>query len=119
MAAAYDRLVREAGGAGQANDGTAALTLDVVGRGRPRLAVHVAAVGRFLLRQGDQAVLLAKMRRDHAGVEYLVIDDLRSPIAPMRATHAAAVAWPWPPSIGSASIRTARWSSTGISPSSN
>ncbi|GIE89635.1 hypothetical protein [Actinoplanes regularis] len=68
------------------------LKLDVAGRGRPDLAVHMAAGGRLLLRQGDQPVLLAKVFTDYSGVEYLVTDRFRSPIAPLRASQAAAIA---------------------------
>ncbi len=80
------------GGVGRANDGGSGLTLDVAGRSRPELAVHVATHCRFMLRQADQGVLLAKMHNDHAAVEYLITGTFRSPIAPMRAAHAAVIA---------------------------
>ncbi|GLW34522.1 hypothetical protein [Actinoplanes regularis] len=76
--------MRESGGVG--------LKLEVTGHGRPGLAVHIAAGGRLLLRQGDQPVLLAKVFNDYSGVEYLVTDRFRSPIAPLRASHAATIA---------------------------
>jgi hypothetical protein len=77
---------------GRADDGGSGLTLDVAGRSRPGLAVHVAAGGRLMLRQGDQPVLLAKLHNDHAGVEYLITGRFRSPIAPVRAAHAEMIA---------------------------
>ncbi|SNS57160.1 hypothetical protein SAMN06264365_118118 [Actinoplanes regularis] len=76
--------MRESGGVG--------LNLEVAGHGRPGLAVHITAGGRLLLRQGDQPVLLAKVFTDYSGVEYLVTDRFRAPIAPLRASHAAAIA---------------------------
>ncbi len=78
--------------AGRASDGVSGLTLDVAGRSRPELAVYVAADGRLLLRQADQAVLLAKLHNDHAAVEYFITGNYRSPIAPTRAADAAAIA---------------------------
>jgi hypothetical protein len=76
----------------RANDGASSLTLEVAGCVRPELAVHVTVGGRILLRQSDQAVLLAKVHRDHAGVEYLTTGRFRSLIAPMRSAHAEAIA---------------------------
>ncbi|SNT14824.1 hypothetical protein [Actinoplanes regularis] len=45
-----------------------------------------------MLRQATQATLLAKIHDDHCGVEYLITGTFRSPIAPMRASHAAVIA---------------------------
>jgi hypothetical protein len=85
------------------NDGGSGLVLDVAGHSRPEFAVHVTTHGRLVLRQAGQAVLLAKVHNDHAGVEYLITGAYRSPILPMRAAHATAIA------DADSQHRTARW----------
>ncbi|ROP29922.1 hypothetical protein EDD30_2749 [Couchioplanes caeruleus] len=77
---------------GRANDGVSVLALEVDGRARPGLAVHVAVDGRLLLRQRDQAILFARVHQDRAGVEYLITGRFRSLIAPMRSVQAEAIA---------------------------
>ncbi|MDG4831530.1 hypothetical protein O7627_19720 [Solwaraspora sp. WMMD1047] len=69
-----------------------ALVLDVERPGPAALRVEVAGRGRLLLRQGDSVALLAVLDDDRAGVDYLATGRFRSPVPPVRAARAAALA---------------------------
>lgn len=74
------------------DDGTwAGLALEVRSRRRPELCLF-SAERRLLLAQRSRAVLLAAVDGDHCGVEFWRTDAYRSPVPPLRAETARALA---------------------------
>ncbi|MES5822701.1 hypothetical protein [Streptomyces sp. RG80] len=74
------------------DDGTwAGLSLQVPSSGRPGLCLF-SAERRLLLCQGPEPVLLAAVEEDHCGVEFWRTDAYRSPVPPLRADTARALA---------------------------
>ncbi|MFJ8582151.1 hypothetical protein [Micromonospora sp. NPDC093277] len=64
------------------------LTLDVAAPARSGLRAEAAGDGRFLIRQADRVVLLARQHPRHHGVHYARPGGYRSPVPPITATLA-------------------------------
>jgi hypothetical protein len=91
----YDHVVRRTNlPAPSAAGSWEALVLDLERPTHAGLLVQVAGRGRLALRQHGAVALLAKVRHDRIGVEYVRTDHFRSPIAPIRATDARAIGEP-------------------------
>ncbi|MDN3021148.1 hypothetical protein [Streptomyces sp. S.PB5] len=69
----------------------AGLSLEMQARPRPDLCLF-SAEGRLLLAQRSRTVLLGAVEEDHCGVEFWRTDGYRSPVAPVRAETARALA---------------------------
>ncbi|MBO3737955.1 hypothetical protein [Actinoplanes flavus] len=59
---------------------------------RPPLRFEVTGGRMLMIRQGDEPVLLGRVDDGHYGVDYARTGRYRSPVPPLRAAHAAAVA---------------------------
>jgi hypothetical protein len=71
--------------------------------GRPPLRVETAGRGLLLIRQGDEPVILGCVDDGGYGVDYVRTGRYRSPVAPLRAAHAAGFA------ADGGETRWARW----------
>ncbi|MET8837471.1 hypothetical protein ABZV78_26660 [Micromonospora sp. NPDC004540] len=67
------------------------LALEVDTPVRPGLRVEVAGARRFLIRQADRVVLLARQHPRHHGVHYVRTGAYRSPVPPISAAEARRV----------------------------